>query len=56
MSDANAEFSRSIGWANGDRTGRYAVVIDNGKVVYAGADTVRGSIEFSGAEGVLAKL
>ncbi|SPQ19448.1 9cb1a46b-96d5-454e-94ba-c4f35e6af9c9 [Thermothielavioides terrestris] len=56
MSDPNAEFSRSIGWANGDRTGRYAVVLDNGKVVYAGVDTVRGSIEFSGAQAVLAKL
>ncbi|KAK4042498.1 Redoxin [Parachaetomium inaequale] len=56
MSDANADFSRSIGWAAGDRTGRYAVVVDHGKVVYAEADTVRGSIEHSGAEGVLAKL
>ncbi|KAK4250919.1 Redoxin [Corynascus novoguineensis] len=55
-SDANAEFSRSIGWASGDRTGRYAVVVDHGKVVYAEADTQRGSIEHSGAEGVLAKL
>jgi alkyl hydroperoxide reductase 1 len=56
MSDLKAEFSRRIGWANDDRTGRYAIVIDNGKVVYAGIDTVRGSIENSGAHGVLAKL
>jgi alkyl hydroperoxide reductase 1 len=56
MSDANAEFSRSIGWASADRTGRYAVVVDHGKVVYAEADTQRGSIAHSGAEGVLAKL
>lgn len=56
MSDANADFSRSIGWASADRTGRYAVVIDHGKVTYAEADTVRGSIANSGAEGVLAKL
>jgi alkyl hydroperoxide reductase 1 len=56
MSDANADFSRSIGWANGDRTGRYALVIDHGKVVYAGIDTERGSIANSGAQGVLAKL
>ncbi|KAK4140227.1 Redoxin [Dichotomopilus funicola] len=55
-SDANADFSRSIGWASADRTGRYALVIDHGKVVYAEADTVRGSIANSGAEGVLAKL
>lgn len=56
MSDANAEFSKSIGWTNGERTGRYAVVVDHGKVVYAEADTTRGSIAHSGAEGVLAKL
>jgi alkyl hydroperoxide reductase 1 len=56
MSDNGAEFSRSIGWAAGDRTGRYAIVVDHGKVVYAEADTQRGSIEHSGAEGVLAKL
>ncbi|KAG7291820.1 hypothetical protein NEMBOFW57_001841 [Staphylotrichum longicolle] len=56
MSDANAEFSRSIGWTNGERTGRYAIVVDHGKVVYAEADTTRGSIAHSGAEGVLAKL
>ncbi|KAK4151332.1 Redoxin [Chaetomidium leptoderma] len=56
MSDANADFSRSIGWASADRTGRYAVVVDHGKVVYAEADTTRGSIAHSGAEGVLAKL
>ncbi|KAH6854935.1 Redoxin [Chaetomium sp. MPI-CAGE-AT-0009] len=56
MSDANADFSRSIGWASADRTGRYAVVVDHGKVVYAEADTTKGSIAHSGAEGVLAKL
>ncbi len=56
MSDANADFSRSIGWTNGERTGRYAVVVDHGKVVYAEADTTRGSIAHSGAEGVLSKL
>lgn len=56
MSDGGAEFSRSIGWASGDRTGRYAIVIDHGKVIYAEADTQRGSIAHSGAEGVLAKL
>jgi alkyl hydroperoxide reductase 1 len=55
MSDEGAEFSRSIGWAEGERAGRYAVVVDDGKVVFAEADTV-GSIANSGAEAVLAKL
>jgi len=56
MSDAGTAFSKSIGWVNGDRTKRYAIVVDHGKVVYADVDEVRGSIEKSGAEGVLAKL
>lgn len=56
LSDTGPEFSKSFGWASGDRTGRYAIVVDHGKVTYAAADTVRGSIANSGAEGVLAKL
>lgn len=56
MTDSDAQFSKSIGWEKGGRTGRYALVVDHGKVVYADADTVPGSIANSGAEGVLAKL
>lgn len=56
MSDLGAEFSKSIGWSQGDRTQRYAILVDHGKVVYAGVETVRGSIENSGAEAVLSKL
>ncbi|KAK0729972.1 Redoxin [Lasiosphaeris hirsuta] len=56
MSDAGLAFSKSIGWIQGDRTQRYAIIVDHGKVVYADVDNVRGSIEKSGAEGVLAKL
>ncbi|KAK0613062.1 putative peroxisomal membrane protein [Bombardia bombarda] len=56
MSDPNAEFSNKIGWKKGDRTARYAIVVDHGKVVYADLDDVPGSIANSGAEGVLAKL
>ena len=36
MSDVDAKFSKSIGWMKGsERTGRYAMVIDHGKIVYA---------------------
>jgi alkyl hydroperoxide reductase 1 len=56
MSDEGAAFSKSIGWVQGDRTKRYAIIVDHGKVVYADVDEVRGSIEKSGAEAVLAKL
>ena len=36
MSDSGIAFSKSIGWTRGaERTGRYAMVIDHGKIVYA---------------------
>ncbi|KAK3336672.1 Redoxin [Cercophora scortea] len=56
MSDPGTAFSKSIGWTQGDRTLRYAIVVDHGKVTYAEIDSVRGSIANTGAEGVLAKL
>merc|ERR1712000_305880 len=54
-SDTGAAFSKSIGWTAGERTARYALVIDHGKVVYA-AKEAGGGVEVSGSEGVLAKL
>ncbi|KAL6857984.1 peroxiredoxin type-2 [Amphichorda felina] len=53
--DTDAKFSKSIGWTAGERTARYAIVIDHGKVTYAAKEEGRG-IEKSGAEAVLAKL
>lgn len=35
LSDSGTEFSKSIGWTMGERTARYAIVIDHGKVIYA---------------------
>ena len=36
MTDPGIAFSKKIGWTKGnERTGRYAIIIDNGKVVYA---------------------
>ena len=35
LADNATAFSQKIGWTKGDRTGRYAIVIDHGKVVYA---------------------
>ena len=51
----DAGFSKSIGWDMGERTARYAVVVDHGKVVYAAKEAGKG-IEVSGAEAVLASL
>ncbi|KOS18205.1 putative peroxiredoxin [Escovopsis weberi] len=54
-SDDGAKFSKSLGWTLGERCGRYAIVIDNGKVVYAENEPA-GGVTVSGAEAVLAKL
>jgi len=35
MTDADASFSKKIGWTRGERTNRYAMIIDHGKVTYA---------------------
>ncbi|GAB0132037.1 hypothetical protein EsDP_00000487 [Epichloe bromicola] len=48
-------FSKSIGWTLGERTARYAIAVDHGKVVYAEKEDGKG-IDKSGAEAVLAKL
>jgi alkyl hydroperoxide reductase 1 len=55
-SDPSAAFSQSIGWTIGERTGRYAIVVDHGKVTYAALETGKGSLDNTGAEAVLAKL
>lgn len=39
LSDPGTSFSRSIGWLKGERTGRYAIVIDKGLVTYAEVET-----------------
>lgn len=35
MSDADTSFSKKLGWTKGERTSRYAMIIDHGKVTYA---------------------
>lgn len=45
LSDPDAKFSDSIGWASGGRTGRYAIIIDHGKVTYADIETKKGAVE-----------
>lgn len=40
MSDPGIAFSKQIGWTKGpERTGRYAMIIDHGKIVYAENET-----------------
>ncbi|CAG7935755.1 unnamed protein product [Penicillium nalgiovense] len=58
LSDPDAKFSKSIGWADeaSGRTGRYAIVIDHGKVGYAQIETEKGAVKKSGADAILASL
>jgi peroxiredoxin len=35
LSDPSTKFSQSIGWTQGERTSRYAIIVDHGKVIYA---------------------
>ncbi|KAI9163358.1 peroxiredoxin type-2 [Paramyrothecium foliicola] len=53
--DPEVKFSKGLGWLKGERTARYAIVIDHGKVVYAAKEDGPG-IDVSGAEPILAAL
>jgi len=55
LSDSDTAFSNKLGWTAGGRTARYALVIDNGKIVYAEKEPGR-EVSVSSAEAVLAKL
>jgi len=55
LSDVGTAFSKKLGWTNGERTARYALVIDHGKIVYAEKEPGR-EVTVSSAEAVLAKL
>ncbi|KAL8732408.1 MAG: hypothetical protein Q9166_002808 [cf. Caloplaca sp. 2 TL-2023] len=49
MTDTDTSFSKSIGWTKGERTGRYAMIIDHGKITYAenepGGDVTHKSLD-----------
>jgi len=55
LSDVDTAFSKKLGWTLGERTARYAIVIDNGKITYAEKEPGR-DVSVSSAEAVLAKL
>ncbi|KAL2007544.1 hypothetical protein VTN00DRAFT_8982 [Thermoascus crustaceus] len=57
LSDPNAKFSESIGWTDAEgRTGRYAIVIDHGKVIYAQREREKNVLEVSDADTILKVL
>jgi alkyl hydroperoxide reductase 1 len=56
LSDIDAAFSEKYGWAQGGRTGRYALIIDHGKIKYAEIEKGKGEVTVSGVDAVLAHL
>jgi len=56
LSDVGTKFSQTIGWTMGERTARYALIIDHGKIIYAEKEASGGDVSVSGADAVLAKL
>lgn len=58
-SDLETNLAKQIGWtAQGDasRNGRFAAIIDHGKVTYAGFETELQTVSVSGVDAVLEKL
>lgn len=48
LSDPEAKFSKSIGWADDEgRTYRYAIIIDHGKVTFAKKERSKNVLEVS---------
>lgn len=70
LSDPDSKFSKSLGWNMGERSARYAMIIDKGTVTYAEKEPARdvtvgcspcvhldaNDCKVSGADAVLAKL
>ncbi|TQS33089.1 hypothetical protein Golomagni_06579 [Golovinomyces magnicellulatus] len=55
-SDDEIKFSSKIGWTLGNRTGRYALIVDHGKVTYAETEESPKGVTVSGADAIIAKL
>ena len=55
MCDSGAAFSKKLGWTNGERLARYALIIENGRITYAEKEPAK-EVTVSGVEAVLSKL
>jgi alkyl hydroperoxide reductase 1 len=55
VSDTETKFSKGFGWLKGERTARYALVVDHGKITYAEKEPAR-EVTVASAEAVLAAL
>ncbi|KAF6824940.1 peroxisomal matrix protein [Colletotrichum musicola] len=56
LSDTELAFSKKLGWTLGERTARYALILDHGKIIYAQKEESPKDVSVSGAEAVLSKL
>lgn len=57
LCDPEAALSKKFGWTIGERTSRYALVIDHGKITYAAVEpSPNYNVTVSSAESVLAAL
>ncbi|KAF7196674.1 Peroxiredoxin Pen c 3 [Pseudocercospora fuligena] len=56
-SDLETKLANQIGWtAPGDRNGRWAAIIDHGKIAYAEIETELQAVTVSGVDAILEKL
>ncbi|KAF4124610.1 hypothetical protein GMORB2_5276 [Geosmithia morbida] len=56
VSDTDVKFSKNYGWLAGERTDRYALVIDHGKITYAAKEKVLNDTDYTGVNVVLPTL
>lgn len=58
LSDGGCTFSKQFGWTtpDGERTARYAMIIDHGKIVYAEKETDLQAVTVSGVDAILKAL
>ncbi|KAH8664477.1 redoxin [Xylariales sp. PMI_506] len=56
MSDEETKFSKAYGWVEGERTNRYGMIVDHGKVIYSELEPHLQAQEVSTAEAVLKVL
>ena len=57
LSDPEAKFSKSVGWADKEgRTYRYVIIIDHGKITYAAKESAMNTLEVSSADAVYKQL
>ena len=47
MTDPETKFSKSIGFTMGERTARYAMILDHGKITYAEKESSPGEVTVS---------